>query len=730
MDAPGGLCILHVFAAGWLPCAHRRTIVVGMIPFAGGRVMAGPQRALGSAAGPAAGPSRRATGYAVAVLCLLMAARLSAVVTAGELGQVPFTVALFVLPLLYAFRGTRPLLDRYRWPVLAVQAALTWVPFAVFGAGWQEGIGGLLAGLVLLMVPGRVSWLLAGGLLAAEVTGRAFGTGLPLPQAWMGILWTVTYYVDDALVFFGMVRLAQIVAEVEQARGQAADLAVARERLRAAGSLQAAVGERLADVAARAAAARRALSRDAAQARAQIAAAGVAARDAVAQARSVMITQDEPPRRGLAARRPALIGARLAWVVLVVLLLMFSVENSAYIVYSHYGTRLTALAIGDIALVIVLQLYHSGAARKGRRPRVWPLTLALQALLVYAFLFPFVWAYVGALGPFLAGSVLLLVPGRWRWAGYAALVASYAVLYSVLPLRGNLIPGGQQIPNALFVAAVTAEVGLTVYGLSRLAGLTRELEGLHDRLARMAAVRERLRVARDVHDLLGLGLSAVALKADLVGALIGRDDARAMAEIDEMSRICAAVRADARLVTGDGQRLSLVAELAAAKQILTSAGLGVHASIPGGPLPAAADEVLAPVLREAVTNILRHAAATACLVEVTADGGTLRLHVSNDGAAPKNPARPGIHRPAAEGPAGAGGRGLGLVNLEARMRAAGGRVTIGQAAGRFSLTAELPLETHELGRSGSADLRPPWLTGWHPPVLEQAAVYAGAQDDG
>ena len=62
------------------------------------------------------------------------------------------------------------------------------------------------------------------------------------------------------------------------------------------------------------------------------------------------------------------------------------------------------------------------------------------------------------------------------------------------------------------------------------------------------------------------------------------------------------------------------------------------------------------------------------------------------------------------------------------MRAAGGRVTIGQAAGQFSLTAEIPLETHELGRPGSVDLRPPWLTGWHPPVLEQTAAYAGAQD--
>jgi signal transduction histidine kinase len=275
------MCILHLFAAGWLPASPPGTIVVDMIPFAGGnRAMAGVQGVPGSASGPAGGMSRRATGYAVVVLCLLLAARLAAVVSAGEPSQVPFTVALFVLPVLYALRRTRPVLDRHRWPVLATQAVLTAIPFAIFGASWQEGIGGLLAGLVLLMVPGRVSWLLAGGLLAAEVIGRAAGTGLPLPQAWMGVLWVITYYIDDALVFFGMVRLAQLVGEVEQARGQAADLAVARERLRAAGSLQEAVGQRLADVATSAAAARQALSRDAAEARTQIAAAGVAARQA------------------------------------------------------------------------------------------------------------------------------------------------------------------------------------------------------------------------------------------------------------------------------------------------------------------------------------------------------------------------------------------------------------------------------------------------------------------
>lgn len=157
----------------------------------------------------------------------------------------------------------------------------------------------------------------------------------------------------------------------------------------------------------------------------------------------------------------------------------------------------------------------------------------------------------------------------------------------------------------------TATVGLLVYGLTRLAGLARELEGLRGELTLMAAAQERLRVARDVHDLLGLGLSAIALKAGLAAALIGRDDIKAAAEVEEMSRICAAARADIRLVATGDARLSLASEVAAAKQILTSTGIKVTADSPDEPLPAAADEVLAPVLREAVTNVLRHAAATA-----------------------------------------------------------------------------------------------------------------------
>jgi hypothetical protein len=79
--------------------------------------------------------------------------------------------------------------------------------------------------------------------------------------------------------------------------------------------------------------------------------------------------------------------------------------------------------------------------------------------------------------PFLAGSVLLLVPGRWRWAGYAAMVVSWSALYSVVPLRGfSAADRGAFL--TVYYGAVIALFGLSVYGLSRLAGLARELAGL------------------------------------------------------------------------------------------------------------------------------------------------------------------------------------------------------------------------------------------------------------
>jgi two-component system sensor histidine kinase DesK len=611
-------------------------------------------------------------------MCLLLSLKVSWAVYAGGAGQVPFIAALFALPVLYAFPGGRQRLARYRWPVLGAQAVLTWVPFAVFGGQWTEGLGGLLAGLVLLMLAGPVSWLLAGLLLAADVAVRAAVTGLEFTPAWAGVLWAIVVFVDDGLWFFGVVRLAQIVGEVEQARRQSADLAVARERLQAARALQAAVGERLAGIADMAAAARRALSSDAAQARTRIGEAGAAARQAVARARDVAAEQPAPPEPEPAGE--ASIGTRLAWAVLVAVLAAYSAGGIVNLAIDHDGPRLGGLLVASYVVTVALQLRHSWAARQGTRPRAWPATLAVQAVLAYVFFLPPLAGFMN-FAPFLAGSVLLLVPGRWRWPGYAAMVVSWSVLYATVPLHG-FAAADRGAFVTVYQGANIAVVGLVVYGLSLLAGQARELAALRGELSRVAAVRERLRVARDVHDLLGLGLSAVALKADLITALIGRDDARAAAEIGEMGRICAAAQADIRRVTAAATRLSLSAEATAAQQILASAGIEVSADFPAEPLPSAADEVLAPVLREAVTNILRHAAATACTIEVRPSGAALRLRVSNDGVTG--------HADYPSSDAGNGGHGL--ANLAARVRGAGGQLVTTETGGRFDLTAEIPVD--------------------------------------
>jgi two-component system sensor histidine kinase DesK len=240
-------------------------------------------------------------------------------------------------------------------------------------------------------------------------------------------VWVIITFLCDVLWFFGMVQLAQIVGEVERARRQAAGLAVAGERLRAAEALQSAVGQHLAGIA-EAAAARQALPRNGASARAQITAAGAAARTVVAQARAAVAG-----RRGSAGAQPpavpagrAVIGARLAWAVLAGTLVAYAAEavNNAF--HFHDGMPVEAVMAAATAVTVALQLRHSGAARKGSRPRGWPVTLGLQAALVYVFFLP----------GFLAGSVLLLVRGRWRWAGFVAVIVSYSALYATVPLRG------------------------------------------------------------------------------------------------------------------------------------------------------------------------------------------------------------------------------------------------------------------------------------------------------
>jgi hypothetical protein len=230
-------------------------------------------RAADGVAEPGDPAVRRVTALVVVVLCLLAVSDVGYGASDGGLGEALTAMAMVALPLLYVVPATRPWWLRHRYPLLAVQAVLTCVPFALFGGNWVPGPSGWLAGLVLLTVPSPASWLVSAMLAAAEEGVRAGVVGLPasVPSAApAAAAWTVIFFAVHALVLFGLARLADLVVAVHAARDEFAETAVTAERLRAADSLRAAIGDRLVAAAGRAAAALQAIAGNRSQAREHI----------------------------------------------------------------------------------------------------------------------------------------------------------------------------------------------------------------------------------------------------------------------------------------------------------------------------------------------------------------------------------------------------------------------------------------------------------------------------
>jgi two-component system sensor histidine kinase DesK len=609
--------------------------------------------------------------------------------------------AMAVLPLLYVIPAVRPWWFRHRCLLLVVQAALTCLPFVLFGPGWLPGPSGWLAGLILLTASSPGSWLACAGLAVADVivrigiNGLPVGSAAPASAASGAVAWTLFAFVIDALALFGLARMADLVAAVHAARNELAEAAVTAERLRVTDTLRATIGDPLAFAARRTAAAKAELAVNQSLAREYLAETAAAARQALAEVRAVTSRyRDAVPEIVTAIRASGTtLAPRLAQTVLVVMLCGFAVqdvfdvaENSNGSPDGTFSAAVIGWTIANAVALTVLQLRHSWPSPGSARPRGWVATLALQLVLTYAMVPVTGWRPLAACG-LLAGSALLLLPAPLGRAAFVAVIASVPVLWLFKPELG--LTRAQSLEGAVFLTLTDAAVGLLVYGLTRLAWLAARLEELRAELAHKAVLGERLRVARDTHDLLGFGLSAIAMKADLIGRLIDRGDARVDSEMAELARICAAARADMRRLTSEADDLppaaQLDVEVDAARDVLTTAGIDLRASVAAVPEACAPQAgtvaaVLVPVIREAVTNILKHSSATYCVLEMTADAGRLRLLISNDGGEGAD------HAPLAA----AGHAGTGLGNIATRIEAAGGRLTV-QRGGEFSLTAEIPL---------------------------------------
>ncbi|TYB49853.1 sensor histidine kinase [Actinomadura chibensis] len=347
---------------------------------------------------------------------------------------------------------------------------------------------------------------------------------------------------------------------------------------------------------------------------------------------------------------------RLSLTLLATVLAGFCVKGLLLV---PWGPRWAAAAV-VLALVAVAQLFWTGTGR----PRWWPLVLTVLSIAPVPV---FGEAWLGLAGV-LAGTFLVGLPARAAVPLVAAAMAGAGAGAAALGL------GTAATVNFTVSTLVT---GLVVYGFVRLARLVRDLQIAGAELARAATVQERLRAARDLHDLLGHSLAAILLKCELARRLAGADPERARRELAEVVDMAERARGDLRAATGGEADLSLDGEVASARSVLTAAGVETdaeHAPLDGR-VDGAVSAVLGAVLREAVTNVLRHSAATRCAILTERDGDAVRLVVENDGVDPDAPRMP---------------PGAGIGNLTTRLAAHGGTLSArADGAGRFRLEASI-----------------------------------------
>jgi two-component system sensor histidine kinase DesK len=329
-----------------------------------------------------------------------------------------------------------------------------------------------------------------------------------------------------------------------------------------------------------------------------------------------------------------------------------------------------ALSIGMPCLVVMFALLVWVISEVSEN---WPVrrrlaVLAVEGLIAYLPLIPLgtLWSTSGLAG-FFAGSALLLLAGWVAWTVFAATIVSILVLSGVL---------ASDAYDVAYLTLSTLVLSLVVFGLARLSLLIKYVHARRGELAQLAVISERMRFARDLHDLLGYSLSAITLKAEFTRRLIGTNPGRARDELAEVLDIARQALADVRIVASGYRNISLAKEASSVNSLLAAAGIDAQVDINCGMLDEKLDTVLATVLREAITNMLRHSTARHCTIEASLTGDTVSLQVANDGAAR---AAPSAHRG-------------GLDNLSSRMASIGGHITAQvRDDGWFTVHAQAPL---------------------------------------
>ncbi|MFC5146202.1 sensor histidine kinase [Streptomyces aureoversilis] len=297
---------------------------------------------------------------------------------------------------------------------------------------------------------------------------------------------------------------------------------------------------------------------------------------------------------------------------------------------------------------------------------------------------------LGALAALLSVAVVLSLTlgGAWLVLFVYVCVASGAVLPTklsritiplvtgVLAGLGAMTPGAPEYLAALVIPALLG--GFAMVGVRQMAMTTRALREARATVAHLAANEERLRLARDLHDLLGHSLSLITLKSELAGRMLPDRPDQAAQQVADIERVSRQALVDVREAVSGFRRPTLEAELAGARTALAAAGIAAdlaRAATDHPDLPPDEEGALAWALREAVTNVVRHSAARRCEITLAEEGDELCLTVSDNGRGPRG-----------------GPPGNGLTGLSERLHLADGRLETGPGPrGGFRLRAFVPL---------------------------------------
>ncbi|MGN6031499.1 MAG: sensor histidine kinase [Thermomicrobiales bacterium] len=358
-------------------------------------------------------------------------------------------------------------------------------------------------------------------------------------------------------------------------------------------------------------------------------------------------------------------------------------------------TALIAFTLGYVVLLLVgAPLWATGDPRDQQFNR-FMIGLQLVSLVTLVILLPswqleFIFIYSAV-----SGGIYLTRRDGFRVIGLATIL-------SVLASIREGVSAGDAATAALLVGGI----GMNSLFWSALMAQNRALRRARAEITRLAVAEERLRIARDLHDLLGHNLSIIALKSELAERLLPSHPDRAASEIADVQQVARTALQEVREAVAGYRVLSLVGEIDQSTHLLQAAGvlLSTRIAATAHDLPMDRDRALAWFVREGTTNIIRHASASTATLRIERHGDRVFAEYTDNGTASSgSPTQSSAGTSDRRSPGG----GFGLIGLGERMRALGGEFSAGPMPERgFRLYVSLPLAANTPSSSGSPDPEP------------------------